>query len=119
MDGTIDASNRDWIDPFCPLLSDRIGVQPGNPPQPLNPAARPHGARARAISPTQPGAVAEIAIDGAAPASLDEAVAAAAGCSRMAPAAVRRPRHRRGRRAGLTRLALRCGAIWTTRMARR
>ncbi len=68
---------RDWIDPFCPLLSDRIGVLPGDPPRPGNPAA---GRTAQALANFAAASVENLPqawIDDE-PASLDDAVAQAA-----------------------------------------
>jgi formylmethanofuran dehydrogenase subunit B len=102
---------RDWIDVFCPLLSDRVGVVPGDPPRPGNPAA---GRTARALASFTAASVAELpqAWIGDQPASLDDAVTQAA---RML-ADCHQPLFGglgtdvAGARA-LVRLGLRCGAI--------
>ena len=110
MEGT-NAAPLDWIDPFCPLLSDRIKVKPGDPPLPgveaAHRTARALAGFSSAVFDNLPDAL----IDGRA-SSLDEAVAEAA----RLVGEWRQPLFGglgtdvAGARA-LTRLALRCGAI--------
>src|SRR5690349_18227336 len=102
---------RDWIDVFCPLLSDRIGVVPGDPPRPGNRAA---GRTARALARFTAASVADLPqawIDDQ-PASLDDAVTQAArilaDCHQ--PLFGGLGTDVAGARA-LVRLGLRCGAI--------
>ena len=66
-----------WIDPFCPLLSDRVGVRPGDPPTPFDTAA---GRTAKALAHFAGSVMthAPAALVNGVPASLDDAVAAAA-----------------------------------------
>ena len=101
----------DWIDPFCPLLSDRIGVRPGDPPQPANPAATRTAEALAAFSAARTGSVPEALVDGEA-ASLEDALAISARLL----SGWRQPLFGglgtdvAGARA-LTRLGIRCGAI--------
>lgn len=105
------AAAADWIDPFCPLLSDRIGVEPGDPPTPRHPGAA-RTARALAHFPKQASGDAGVALVDGVPASLEDAVSAAArliGGWRQ-PLFGGLGTDVAGARA-LTRLAMRCGAI--------
>ena len=101
----------DWIDPFCPLLSDRIKVLPGDPPQPEDAAAR-RSARALAHFSSAGADAVPAAMIEASPVTLDDAVAHAArliGEWRQ-PLFAGLGTDVAGARA-LTRLGLRCGAI--------
>lgn len=102
---------RDWIDPFCPLLSDRTRLQPGDPAQPAGPSAERVARALAAFSRAQLEGVPPALVDGA-PAGLDEAIALAArllGEWRQ-PLFGGLGTDVAGARA-LTRLGMRCGAI--------
>ena len=110
MEGTSSAT-CEWIDPFCPLLSDRIKVLPGDPPQPEDAAAR-RSARALAHFSSAGSDAVPAAMIEASPVTLEEAVAHAArliGEWRQ-PLFAGLGTDVAGARA-LTRLGLRCGAI--------
>ena len=111
MDDFATATARNWIDPFCPLLSDRIGVLPGDPPRPGEPAARRTAQALASFTAASVENLPQAWIDDQ-PASLDDAVAQAARLL----AECHQPLFGglgtdvAGARE-LTRLGLRCGAI--------
>jgi len=110
MEGT-SVSALDWIDPFCPLLSDRIGIRPGDPPRPQHSSAARTTRALTHFSQAAATAYPVATIDGAA-ASLDDALFAASAMigSWRQPVFGGLGTDVAGARA-LTRLALRCGAI--------
>lgn len=110
MQGT-QAPAIDWIDPFCPLLSDRIRLRPGDPPQPEDPAAQRTARALAEFSSDRIGNAPAALLDGE-PASLEDAIATAAnllGTWRQ-PLFGGLGTDVAGARA-LVRLGLRCGAI--------
>jgi formylmethanofuran dehydrogenase subunit B len=103
--------NHAWIDPFCPLLSDRIGLVPGDPPQPAHPGALRTARALQHFGSARLTGLPAALRDGI-PTTLDDALAAAAALigSWRQPLFGGLGTDVAGARA-LTRLALRCGAI--------
>jgi formylmethanofuran dehydrogenase subunit B len=109
MDATA-PSARDWIDPFCPLLTDRTRIVPGDPPRPLPESRGAATALAHFTGEGVPSV--PVASVGGVDAGLEDALAAAGDLigSWRQPLFCGLGTDVAGARA-LTRLALRCGAI--------